>query len=104
MKATKRERKRAPGGGRKPGPLGPLGAVMGVRLPEGLKKQLRQAAERDDRTFSAELVRRLEASFGPGREAAAAFEALAASYEKLGLLLRKEGLLNPQWEKRRGHK
>jgi hypothetical protein len=100
----KEKRKRAPGGGRKPGPLGPLGAVMGVRLPEGLKKRLRQAAERDDRTFSAELVRRLEESFGPGPEAAAAYKALATSYERLGVLLRKEGLLNPQWKNRRGHK
>jgi plasmid stability protein len=100
----KEKRKRAPGGGRKPGPLGPLGAVMGVRLPEGLKKRLRQAAERDGRTFSAELVRRLEASFGPSLEVAATFKALAGSYEKLGVLLRKEGLLNPQWKKPRGHK
>jgi hypothetical protein len=66
----KRKRKRAPGAGRPVSEFGKLGAVMGVRLPEDLKGQLRQAAEQGDRSLSGELIRRLRASFGHSRRAA----------------------------------
>ena len=117
MKATKKERKRAPCGGRKPGEFGKLGAVMGLRLPEDLKEQLRQAAEQGDRSLSGEMIRRLRSSFAPGRikfrtahdqsanEVQTAVLGEVASFaKKVVLLLENKDLLNPQWRKRGGHK
>jgi hypothetical protein len=58
------QRKRAPGGGRKPGEFGKLGAVMGLRLPEKLRDKLKRAANQNGRTLSGEAISRLDASFG----------------------------------------
>jgi hypothetical protein len=58
------KRKRAPGGGRKPGEFGKLGAVMSLRLPEKLRAKLKRAADRNGRTLSGEAISRLNASFG----------------------------------------
>jgi hypothetical protein len=61
------KRKRAPGGGRRPGEFGKLEAVMSLRLPAKLREKLKRAADHSGRTLSAELIWRLNASFG-GRE------------------------------------
>jgi hypothetical protein len=57
------KRKRRPGGGRKPGEFGKLGAVMSLRLPEDLRDQLKRAGKRNGRSMSAELIFRAKASF-----------------------------------------
>jgi hypothetical protein len=71
-----KKRKRAPGGGRRPGQFGKLEAVMSLRLPEKLKEELEQAANQNGRTLSGEMIWRLNASFAspsadPGVEAMA---------------------------------
>ena len=58
------KRKRAPGGGRKAGPLGKLGEVISLRLPEKLKAKLQQAADQSGRTLNWEAISRLDESFG----------------------------------------
>jgi Arc-like DNA binding dprotein len=58
------KRKRAPGGGRRPGELGKLGEVISLRLPEKLKAKLHRAAVRNGRTLNAEVVWRLNKSVG----------------------------------------
>jgi len=63
----KQKRKRAPGGGRKPGEFGKLGAVMGLRLPEKLKQELEQAAEESGRSLSGEMIWQLSEALGRGR-------------------------------------
>jgi predicted DNA-binding protein len=62
-----KKRKRAPGGGRKPGEFGRLNAVMGLRLPEELRDRLRLEAKRNGRTLSGELIFRVKESFDPER-------------------------------------
>jgi hypothetical protein len=57
-------RKRAPGGGRRPGEFGRLEAVMSLRLPEKLRAKLKRAADQSGRTLSGELIWRLNRSFG----------------------------------------
>jgi hypothetical protein len=67
----KQKRKRAPGGGRKPGEFGKLGAVMGLRLPDKLKEELEQAAKESGRSLSGEMIWQLSAALasrGRGRE------------------------------------
>jgi hypothetical protein len=60
------KRKRAPGGGRRPGEFGKLEAVMSLRLPEKLRAKLKRAADLSGRTLSGELIWRLNVSFaGP---------------------------------------
>jgi hypothetical protein len=69
----KQKRKRAPGGGRKPGEFGKLSAVMGLRLPDKLKKELEQAADESGRTLSGEMIWQLSAALASrsrGRERA----------------------------------
>jgi hypothetical protein len=61
------KRKRAPGGGRKPGEFGKLEEVMSLRLPAKLKANLKRAAKESGRTLSGELIWRANASFG-GRQ------------------------------------
>jgi hypothetical protein len=58
----KQKRKRAPGGGRKPGEFGKLGAVMGLRLPEELKEELEQVAKESGRSLSGEMIWQLRAA------------------------------------------
>src|SRR5262249_41343713 len=57
------KRKRAPGGGRRPGEFGKLGEVISLRLPEKLKAKLKRVANQTGRTLSAEAIWRLNASF-----------------------------------------
>jgi hypothetical protein len=57
------KRKRAPGGGRKPGPLGKLGEVISLRLPSKLKTNLQRAAKESGRSLSGEAIWRMNASF-----------------------------------------
>jgi hypothetical protein len=58
------KRKRAPGGGRRPGEFGKLEAVMSLRLPEKLRAKLKRAADQNGRTLSGEAITRLNKSFG----------------------------------------
>jgi hypothetical protein len=58
------KRKRAPGGGRRPGEFGKLEAVMSLRLPAKLRAKLQRAANQSGRTLSGELIWRLNASLG----------------------------------------
>jgi hypothetical protein len=62
------KRKRRPGGGRKPGEFGKLGAVMSLRLPEDLRDQLKRAGKRNGRSMSAELIFRAKESFERDRQ------------------------------------
>jgi hypothetical protein len=63
-KSMKPKRKRAPGGGRKPGEFGKLGAVMGLRLPDKLKEELEQAAKESGRSLSGEMIWQLSEALG----------------------------------------
>lgn len=57
-------RKRAPGGGRKPkGELRQLDAPFSLRMPADLRKQLENAAKRNGRSISQEMLRRVRSSF-----------------------------------------
>ena len=58
------KRKRAPGGGRRAGPLGKLGEVISLRLPEKLKAKLKRAADQSGLSLSGEVIWRLDKSFG----------------------------------------
>jgi predicted DNA-binding protein len=63
----KQKRRRAPGGGRKPGEFGKLGAVMGLRLPDKLKEELEQAAEESGRSLSGEMIWQLSTALARER-------------------------------------
>jgi hypothetical protein len=52
-------RKRAPGAGRPPGELGRKSAVFSLRLPPDMRVALVAAAKKNERSFSEELVLRL---------------------------------------------
>jgi hypothetical protein len=63
------KRKRAPGGGRKPGgEFRNLTAVMSLRMPQDLRDQLERARKVSKRSLSQELIARAEASFGRDRD------------------------------------
>jgi predicted transcriptional regulator len=103
------KRKRRPGGGRKPGEFGKLGAMMSLRLPEDLKARLQQAAERDGHTLNAELVRRLKASF-ESRAASTIAQELADTAARVARVMKQANWerdlsmhLKP-WSKRGRHK
>src|SRR6516225_5822996 len=62
-------RKRAPGGGRKPGgELRDLKAVMSLRMPQDLRDQLDRARQASGRSLSQELLARARLSFDRERE------------------------------------
>lgn len=54
-----------------------------LRLPVRLREQLDAASAENERSLNAEIVARLEASFGSANETAAQLEALQVSVEKL---------------------
>jgi hypothetical protein len=63
------KKKRAPGGGRKPGgEFSHLTAFFGVRMPHDLREQLEAAAEKTGRSASQELLARLNSSLTRQRE------------------------------------
>src|SRR5262249_20487007 len=49
--------------GRPVGEFGPRGSVMGIRLPEDLRRRLQLAAAESGRTLSGELLWRVETTF-----------------------------------------
>jgi Arc-like DNA binding dprotein len=58
-------RKRAPGGGRKPGELGLKSATLSLRLPKDMREALAAAATRNKRrSVSEEIVLRLRSTLG----------------------------------------
>ena len=61
---ARQRRRRAPGGGRKPrGDFSRLTSPFAVRMPEGLRAQLKAAAAMNDRSEGQELLSRLQQSF-----------------------------------------
>jgi hypothetical protein len=58
------KRKRAPGGGRRPGEFGKLEAVMSLRLPAKLKAKLERAAKESGRSLSGEMIWQLTSALG----------------------------------------
>jgi hypothetical protein len=57
------KRKRAPGGGRKPGELGLKSATLSLRIPQNMRVALAEAATRNKRrSVSEEIVRRLRST------------------------------------------
>jgi predicted transcriptional regulator len=102
-----KKRKRRPGGGRKAGKFGKLGAAMSMRLPEDLKKQLQRAAEQDGRSLNEELVWRLKASF-ESRAASTVAQELADTAARVAQVLKQakweQDLLKPWFFKRGRHK
>src|SRR5215469_17778158 len=63
-----KQRKRAPGGGRKPGgEFRNLTAVMSLRMPQDLRDQLEKARQASGRTLSQELLWRAKMSFDRDR-------------------------------------
>jgi hypothetical protein len=99
------KRKRRPGGGRKPGEFGKLGAVMSLRLPEDLRDQLKQAGKRNRRSMSAELIFRAKDSFrrdraekSPSQFAQEVYQRLRALFEDTaGDVAQK---VEPKWRKK----
>jgi len=86
------KRKRGPGGGRKPGEFGKLGAVMSLRLPEDLRDQLKEAGRRNGRSMSAELIFRAKDSFlrdraerSPNRFAEEVYQRLRTMFDDTAL-------------------
>lgn len=65
------ERKRAPGGGRKPrGDFSGLTAPLSIRMPTEMRDQLRSAARARGRSVSQELLRRVQDSLHHDRDRA----------------------------------
>jgi Arc-like DNA binding domain len=63
-----KHRKRAPGGGRKPkGEFDRLSAAVTTRMPVDLRERLVEAADKNDRSITQELLRRLHDSFARDR-------------------------------------
>jgi predicted DNA-binding protein len=99
------KRKRRPGGGRKPGEFGKLGAVMSLRLPEDLRDQLKQAGRRNGRSMSAELIFRAKDSFrrdraqkSPNQFAQEVYQRLHAMFEETAREI--EDNVEPKWRKK----
>ena len=61
MENTVAKKRRRPG--RPVGEFGPRGSVMGIRLPEDLRRRLQLAAAESGRSLSGELLWRLELTF-----------------------------------------
>jgi len=69
--AVQMARKRAPGGGRKPGELGLRSATLSLRLPKDMREALAAAATRNKRrSVSEEIVRRLRSTLVRDRDEA----------------------------------
>jgi hypothetical protein len=63
-----KHRKRAPGGGRKPkGEFDRLSTAVTTRMPEDLRERLVRAADKNDRSITQEILRRLHDSFDHDR-------------------------------------
>jgi hypothetical protein len=63
-----KHRKRAPGGGRKPkGEFDRLSTAVTTRMPEELRERLVAAADKNDRSITQEILRRLHDSFAHDR-------------------------------------
>ena len=86
------KRKRAPGGGRKPGEFGKLEEVMSLRLPAKLKANLKRAAHFSGRTLSGELIWRANASFAGRQPLKQVYWAVRNLDEQLAFLKQELGL------------
>jgi hypothetical protein len=93
-------RKRAPGGGRKPGgELRDLKAVMSLRMPQDLRDQLDRARQASGRTLSQELLWRAKLSFDRDRDLSRgrALRAFCFLFSELAQVICVNMELNPDW-------